>query len=142
MDEFIESQNPPPHGDNMPEQTVSELANALKRTVEENYSFVRVRRLADALREQTRVLDSVSYERVLARGFSLVTKADGSLVRSAAGVAEGDALRLKFADGEVAAVAGQTSGGPGEPPAPKAAPAVERPRIKRRTTGGDQGSLF
>src|SRR5262245_18182742 len=43
MDEFIESQTPPPHGDNMPEMTVSELANALKRTVEENYAFVRVR---------------------------------------------------------------------------------------------------
>ncbi|HOZ28720.1 MAG TPA: exodeoxyribonuclease VII large subunit, partial [Hyphomonadaceae bacterium] len=43
MDEFSESQNPPPHGDNMPEMSVSELANALKRTVEESYSFVRVR---------------------------------------------------------------------------------------------------
>ena len=43
MDEFSESQNPPPHGDNMPEQTVSELANALKKTVEDSYGFVRVR---------------------------------------------------------------------------------------------------
>ncbi|HEY7798212.1 MAG TPA: exodeoxyribonuclease VII large subunit, partial [Hyphomonadaceae bacterium] len=43
MDEFAESQGAPRPGDNFPEMTVSELANALKRTVEENYSFVRVR---------------------------------------------------------------------------------------------------
>ena len=43
MDEFLESPTPPPHGDNMPEMSVSELANALKRTVEESYAFVRVR---------------------------------------------------------------------------------------------------
>jgi len=102
----------------------------------------RLRMLRDALREQTRVLDSVSYERVLARGFALVTRGDGGLVRSAGSVADGDALRLKFADGEVAAVAGQAPGGPGTPSGPKAAPATERPRIRRRTTGGDQGSLF
>lgn len=119
---------------------VERMAGRLRPAMER-----RVRRLADALREQTRVLDSVSYERVLARGFSLVTKADGSLVRSAAGVADGDALRLKFADGEVGVTAGGGSGGPATPPTgPKSAPAaeVQRPRIKRRTTGGDQGSLF
>src|SRR5690242_12177791 len=44
MDELFESQKPPPGpGDNFPEMTVSELAQALKRTVEDNYSFVRVR---------------------------------------------------------------------------------------------------
>ncbi len=106
----------------------------------------RLKRLADALREQTRVLDSVSYERVLARGFALVTKGDGGLVRSAGAVADGDALRLKFADGEVGVTAGSGSGGPKVPPsAPTASPAsgdTQRPRIRRRTTGGDQGSLF
>ena len=41
MDEHSESQPQP--GSNAPEMTVSELAGALKRTVEENYAFVRVR---------------------------------------------------------------------------------------------------
>lgn len=101
----------------------------------------RMKRLRDALREQTRVLDSVSYERVLARGFALVTNGEGGLVRSAAAVAEGDALKLRFADGEVGVAAG---GGSGEPKAPAeaATPETPRPRIRRRTTGGDQGSLF
>ena len=104
----------------------------------------RMKRLRDALREQTRVLDSVSYQRVLARGFALVTRGDGGLVRSAGAVAENDALKLRFADGEVGVTAGGGSGGP-KPPAPLATAAstdAQRPRIRRRTTGGDQGSLF
>lgn len=103
----------------------------------------RMKRLGEALREQTRLLGSVSYERVLARGFALVTGGDGALVRSAAGVADGDALRLKFADGEIGVTAGSGAGGPKPPaPAPAASGDVQRPRIRRRTTGGDQGSLF
>ncbi len=110
----------------------------------------RLRRLSDALREQTRVLDSVSYERVLARGFSLVTRAGGGLVRSAASVANGDALRLRFADGEVGVTAGAglPSSPPGgdaagrEPGGPVTAPEKERPRIRRRSRDSDQGDLF
>ncbi|MFT3725124.1 MAG: exodeoxyribonuclease VII large subunit [Hyphomonadaceae bacterium] len=105
-----------------------------------------LKRLRDALREQTRVLGSVSYERVLARGFSLVTRADGGLVRSAGTVANGDALRLRFADGEV----GVTAGAGGPPPSSPATGGVagqapggpERPRIRRRTRESDQGDLF
>jgi exodeoxyribonuclease VII large subunit len=44
----------------------------------------------------------VSYERVLARGFALVTNAKGAPVTAAAKVAPGAALSLRFADGEVA----------------------------------------
>ena len=66
----------------------------------------RLARATDALRQQSRVLDTVSYERVLARGFALVTGPDGKLMRSAAGIAAGDALKLRFTDGEVAATAG------------------------------------
>ena len=47
-------------------------------------------------------LESVSYERVLARGFALVTTAKGTPVTSAAKVAPGAALHLRFADGDVA----------------------------------------
>ncbi len=101
-----------------------------------------VKRLRDALREQVRVLDSVSYERVLGRGFALVTKDDGGLVRSAAGVADGDALKLRFADGEVGVTAGSGSGGPKPAPPPASSGDVQRPRIRRRATGGEQGNLF
>lgn len=102
----------------------------------------RLKRLHDALREQTRVLASVSYERVLARGFALVTGADGGLVRSAGGVAEGDALRLKFADGEVGVTAGSSPGTKAPPAAAPAATEAPRPRIRRRSRESDQGDLF
>jgi hypothetical protein len=64
-------------------------------------------------------------------------------VRSAAGAADGDALRLRFADGEVAAMAG--AAGP-VAPRPETVPVAEqrqRPRILRRTRPeDDQGNLF
>lgn len=100
------------------------------------------RRLAElrrGLEAQARVLDTLSYERILARGFALVTGADGHLARSARSISEGDALRLRFADGEVAAVAGK---GGGDPKKPTSEPAgADRPRIRKRPAG-DQGNLF
>ena len=110
----------------------------------------RLRRLREALTGQARVLNSVSYESVLARGFALVTRSDGGLVRSAGALADGDKLRLRFADGERDAVAGargvvpaaaseagnvgQAPGGPEE---------KHRPRIRKRVRSeDDQGNLF
>ena len=106
----------------------------------------RLSRAADALRQQARVLDSVSYERVLARGFALVTGPDGKLMRSASSVSAGDLLKLRFTDGELAATAGAGSA-PSKPPTPETPPAEQphRPRIRRRardTEPEDQGNLF
>ncbi len=98
----------------------------------------------DALRQQSRVLDSVSYERVLARGFVLVTGPDGNLLRTAAAIAEGDALKLRFTDGEIAATAGAGTAPP-RPPAELAPDTPPRPRIRRRNRDAepeDQGNLF
>jgi len=94
-----------------------------------------------------RVLETLSYEGVLKRGFALVTGSDGGLVRSAAGIAEGDRLKLRFADGEVAAVAG-SSGPKGAPPGPKIVAvddsAAPRPRVvkRKRDSSEPQGNLF
>jgi exodeoxyribonuclease VII large subunit len=96
----------------------------------------KIRSLREAFHAQARVLDSVSYERVLARGFALVTRPAGALVRSAASIAEGNALRLRFSDGEVAATAGKSA------PAPPSSSEPSRPRIRRAKRGDDQGSLF
>lgn len=102
----------------------------------------RLRRMREALTGQARVLQSVSYERVLARGFALVTRVDGALVRSAASVADGDALRLRFADGERDVTAG-TGGAPREAaPVETAGPEKHRPRIRKRVREDDQGNLF
>jgi exodeoxyribonuclease VII large subunit len=47
-------------------------------------------------------LDGVSYAAVLARGFALVTNTKGAPISSAAQVAPGAALTIKFADGDIA----------------------------------------
>ncbi len=108
----------------------------------------RLRRMREELNGQVRVLQSVSYERVLARGFALVTRADGALVRAAANVADGDALRLRFADGERDVTAGSggrpavappSGGDAGQAPG---GPEKHRPRIRKRVREDDQGTLF
>jgi exodeoxyribonuclease VII large subunit len=50
-------------------------------------------------------LDSVSYMKVLERGFALVTDARGIALSSVAAIKPGAGLRLRFADGEVRATA-------------------------------------
>jgi exodeoxyribonuclease VII large subunit len=55
-------------------------------------------------------LDSVSYAAVLARGFALVTNARGTAISSAAAVAPGAALNVRFADGEVQVTAAGRQG--------------------------------
>ena len=95
--------------------------------------------------------DKVLAEEVIFKGLGrirhVITGPDGALVRSAAGVREGDLLKLRFADGEMAATAGVRA--PPPPPskggAGKAAPPEEpppRPRIRRRSRTEDQGDLF
>ncbi len=55
-------------------------------------------------------LEAVSYAAVLARGFALVTNAAGAPVSSAARIAPGAALVVKFADGDVAVKAAPSQG--------------------------------
>ena len=63
----------------------------------------RVRRAEASLETSSRMLDSLSYRAVLARGFVLVRGADDALKRHASAVKPGDALTLTFADGEAKA---------------------------------------
>ncbi len=102
-----------------------------------------VRRIDHARRQletQGRVLDSLSYEGVLKRGFALVSDGEGNLVRAASGISGGDALSLRFADGEVAATAtGEAA------PKPRPAQASAAPKAKAKgkpKTAAKQGDLF
>lgn len=130
------------------ERLYDELRRRLDRTVtalhhryDKAGAGLRRRLLDDLLRHRrlqldsaTRLLESYSYEGVLARGFALVRDAAGGPVISAAAVAPGQELHLQFHDGEIAALA--------------AAPADGAPRrrgaTKPRTGKGekDQGSLL
>jgi exodeoxyribonuclease VII large subunit len=50
-----------------------------------------------------KLLNSLSYRGVLARGYAVVTDQDGTLIRSASAVASGQPIGIEFSDGSVAA---------------------------------------
>ena len=83
-----------------------------------------------------RMLESLSHKSVLARGFALVHRADGSLVRAAKDLSPGDEIELTFADDKQRAVIdpARAPAGDGD-----AEPAKPKPKPK---PGGNQGSLF
>jgi len=83
------------------------------------------------------LLDSYSYERVLARGFVLVRDAADHAVSSAKAVGAGASLRLQFADGQVPVTA---TGGADMPP-PASTPPTSSPAPKRKPDD-KQGSLL
>jgi exodeoxyribonuclease VII large subunit len=133
-----------------PDALTQDISRRRQRAGEltERLSLVLRRRVADkmkALAASGRILETLSYQSVLSRGFALVTGADGHLVRSASALSEGDGVRLRFADGEAPAVIGQG----GTAASPKPAPQIEPPApdIKKKAKSdkpdpGGQGSLF
>jgi exodeoxyribonuclease VII large subunit len=73
----------------------------------------RVRRARGGLDSCLRVLETVSYRAVLARGFALVRGGDGHVKRRASDVKPPETLTLTFADGETKVVAaGKTEARP------------------------------
>eukprot|EP00873_Tetraselmis_striata_P032563 jgi/Tetstr1/452827/TSEL_039863.t1 len=58
----------------------------------------------------SKLLSSVSYHQVLARGFALVTDASGNLVRTSDDVKPGDALTIDVAQGSIAATVSEGRG--------------------------------
>ncbi|MGD9740734.1 MAG: exodeoxyribonuclease VII large subunit, partial [Bauldia sp.] len=73
---------------------------------------------------------ALSKESILARGFALVHRTDGTLVGRAADLPLGAMVELEFADGKAAAVTGAGGFSP------------KRPRRRTAAPSPDQGSLF
>jgi len=94
----------------------------------------------ERLAQLARFLGSLSYQSVLARGFALVRDAAGAPVRSAAAISPGDLLGLEFADGTVAATAGE--GAPKPKPAAAKAAAKGKAKPKPAKDPENQGDLF
>ena len=104
------------------------------------------------LESLTKLLQSLSYQGVLARGFALVRERSGAMVRRSAQLQAGHDLEIEFYDGRVAArvqeVPEQRHRGPGSArpdgasvdKAGSGKGEARRPTRKRR--GPDQGSLF
>ncbi len=106
------------------ESAAARLAHAVATLIARRKE--RVERLA-------RLQDSLSHKAVLARGFALVRDETDALVRSVAQAPVGAALTIEFADGHIAARAGEAD-------APTTTPSSRKK--PRKTPGGDQGSLF
>lgn len=88
------------------------------------------RRVSDKRRELdgvSKLLETLSYRRVLDRGFALVADREGNIVTSPKMVGPGDGLVITVAEGQIDATVS------GAPPAPKRKP---------RPEGGEQESLF
>jgi exodeoxyribonuclease VII large subunit len=92
------------------------VAPAMKRTLEAHRKH---------LDGAARMLESLSHKSVLARGFVMVHREDGSLVRAAKDLSPGDEIELTFADEKQRAVVDPARAPAGEPskPKPKAKPA-------------------
>ncbi len=100
----------------------------------------------------TKLLQSLSYHGVLARGFALVRDQTGAMVRRSEGLHPGHNVEIEFSDGRVAARVLEASRqrrdepGPttaGSAPEDKAGPADgEARRPTRKGRGPDQGTLF
>ena len=74
------------------------------------------------LNRASSLLEAYSYQGVLARGYALVTDADGKVVRSKATGRDGEAVTLTFVDGErVVTLGTQSETTPPAKPAPKKA---------------------
>ena len=88
-----------------------------------------------AIAGQQRVLNSLSYRNVLARGFAVIRDQDNRPVSRAAGLQHGASIEIEFSDGRVRAVTGEGATPPEAPPAPKKKP-------KAPPKPPTQGSLF
>ncbi|MEP0315779.1 MAG: exodeoxyribonuclease VII large subunit [Hyphomonas sp.] len=100
-----------------------------------------IERRRTALASQGKLLETLSYQSTLKRGYALVRDTDGNLIRSAGTAAASPAFRVSFGDGDVMARPDGTS----TPPPPTAAPRIQ-PKPVSQAGGakpkGDQGSLF
>ncbi|MFN3371798.1 MAG: exodeoxyribonuclease VII large subunit, partial [Sphingomonadaceae bacterium] len=70
-----------------------------------------------SLASSMRMVESLSPEAVLARGYALVRLPDGRIARRAAEAASARHLDIRFADGEIVAVPRRSGPGPAPPPA-------------------------
>ena len=105
---------------------VAEYARRLKDTDARLLRAIRQRQAdaAQRLNQPVKLLESLSYRNVLARGFAVIHGADGQPLNSAAAMAPGATVAIEMHDGRRDA---QIVGGAASPLAKKTAPAAAKP---------------
>jgi exodeoxyribonuclease VII large subunit len=143
-------------GGNALERVASQRRTRLERTggrLAPQLLINRIERARDRMGASAQMLQSLSYQSVLRRGFALVRNDAGDAVRAASAIADGARLTIEFADGDIAATAFGAATVKRTPPtnppttqaSPRAAATAAATRTKPRTppgTAGSQGSLF
>lgn len=95
-----------------------------------------------SLTSLSKLIDAFSFENVLQRGFAIVRSGEGEIVRSAAQVSAGNALKVQFSDGVIAARAGEASLGVSADPGGLPPGKTTKPKKKAAKVPEGQGSLF
>ncbi|HWW25206.1 MAG TPA: exodeoxyribonuclease VII large subunit, partial [Caulobacter sp.] len=106
-----------------------------------NCATRRLERETDRLVALDKLRLSLNPERPLELGFALVRKADGTIARSAAELASGERVNLKFKAGDRDAVI-DGEGATSVPPPPVAQPPPRPAPRPKAPPSSDQGSLF
>ncbi len=99
----------------------------------------------DGLTAQAKLLETLSYQATLKRGYSIVRDSDGQLIRSASKAAELTNFDISFADGDVTAQPiGAPTIHPGATAEEASKPKTAKPQAKttKAPPSGGQGSLF
>jgi exodeoxyribonuclease VII large subunit len=85
-------------------ETVLRVAERLQPAFDGQLARKRARYIASA-----QLFDSLNYKSVLARGFALVRDGEGTVLRSAAAISDGQKLVLEFVDGTADATGGRNA---------------------------------
>ena len=95
------------------------------------------------LEGHAKLLEALSYQSTLARGFAVVRGADGTVVRTARAAGKKPRLDIMFSDGELSAVPDGSAPVPKQKTPPAAKPkAPAKSSGPKSGSGDDQGSLF
>ena len=116
-------------------RTLRDFQGRLQRSIRSRVNEHRLR-----LAGLAQLLNSLSFERVLERGYAMVRRRDGGVVMAAAQAGPGSPLAVRFHDGEIAVTVDDGPSTAQRPARPKA-----RPKVKPKASGGkpgSQGSLF
>ena len=115
---------------------LTRIAGERRRRYERVGGRLRPEALSNRIENQRRALEahaklmvSLSYQSVLARGYAIVRAADGTMVRSAMAVARGDHVQIEFRDGKTGAEIKEAAAQPAR-------------KTQPGPTKGGQGSLF
>jgi len=116
------------------QRTLAEFDRRLSRIMEDRIKANKLQ-----LTGQSKLLESLSFERVLDRGFAIVKKPSGILVVNAADTEQGDVLAISFRDGDVGVTVNT-----GNAVTKKEKQTKQNPSsgYRNSTKKGGQGSLF